>query len=190
MTCIWNTLKLKKKKIELKSEKKKKKITKPSPRRAQQHITEVENPQILKKKKKKPTQRIRNQTHGHVAGRENQTPIQSIQSKSKTNSNTEVFIKKKKKNPIQSKPKPNPIQRKPNPWLRHLQLARRHRQSLARASFSSLVACPSSQIADRFALVLSAPSLKVFLSLSLSLSLWIWNENYEMKNATESVFIL
>ena len=84
-------------KIWKKKKNKKKKITKPSPRRAQQHITEVENPQILKKKKKKPTQRIRNQTHGHVAGRENQTPIQSIQSKSKTNSNTEVFIKKKKK---------------------------------------------------------------------------------------------
>ena len=50
-----------------------------------------------KKKKKKPIQKIRNQTHDHVAGRENQTPIQSIQRKSKTNSNKEVFIKKKKK---------------------------------------------------------------------------------------------
>ena len=57
-----------------------------------------------KKKKHTHTQRIINQTHhthSHVAGREsreNQTPIQSIQSKSKTNSNT-MFIKKKKKNP-------------------------------------------------------------------------------------------
>ena len=44
--------------------------------------------------------------------------------------------------------------------------------------------------------MLGTPSLKVFLSLflsdslsqslTLSLFIWIWNENYEMKNATES----
>ena len=67
-----------------------------------------------KKKKKKPTQRIRNQTHGHVVGREsreNQTPIQSIQTKAKQTpiqSYRGVYQKKKKKKtPIQSKPKPN-----------------------------------------------------------------------------------
>ena len=48
---IRNTFKLKKKKkFELKFEKKKKIVTKPSPWQAQQ-ITEVANPQILKKKK-------------------------------------------------------------------------------------------------------------------------------------------
>ena len=105
---IRNTLKLKKKKFIYSTFKPKKNCNKAKPT-ASSTDSEVANPPTdSQKKKKKKAQRIRNQTHGHVAGREsreNQTPIQSIQSKSKTNSNIEVFIKKK--NPIQSKPKPN-----------------------------------------------------------------------------------
>ena len=60
------------------------------------------SPRILnQKKKKKKLQRIRKSNPSRRWQR-NQTPILSIQSKSKTNSskpNTEVFIQKKKKNP-------------------------------------------------------------------------------------------
>ena len=95
LICIKNTLKLiyiyiylfnfqaKKKKGQKKNELKSKKIKikiviEPSPRQAQQ-ITEVANPPTdSPKKKKKLTQRIRSQTHVHVAGwesKENQTSI-------------------------------------------------------------------------------------------------------------------
>ena len=64
-----------------------------------------------KKKKKNQYRANQKSIHGHVVGRENQ--IQSIQSKRKPNHitqyyNTNLYIQKKKKNPIQSKPNPKP----------------------------------------------------------------------------------
>ena len=70
-----------------------------------------------------------------------------------------VYQKKKKSLCTKTKPKKTPI------------LARRRRRSLARPSLSSLIACHSPLITNRFGLVLGAPSLKVFLSLFLSDSL-------------------
>ena len=170
------------KKFELKSGKKKKIVTKPSPQRAQ-YITEVARSRQAHEfstKKKKSIQRIRNETH-HVASREIK-PIMSLVEKSNPNTvytaqkqnklqqtkHRGVYQKKKKIPHTQTKTKPQ--QTKPsNPRSRR-------RSSLV---VVVVVARPSSQIADRFAStpVLGAPSdppsryFSLFLSDSLSVSL-------------------
>ena len=131
------------KKFELKSGKKKKIVTKPSPQRAQ-YITEVARSRQAHEfstKKKKSIQRIRNETH-HVAGRE-MKPFMSLAEKSNPNTvyteqkqnklqqtKHRSVYQKKKKSPIH-KPKPNLS--KPNP-VTHSHIA------AARSSSSSSLA--------------------------------------------------
>ena len=135
-----------------------------------------------KKKKKKTDNQKSNPRHGHVAGREiiNQTLIQSVHEQKQNKLQYRgflVFISKKKKPPMQSKPKPNP--NKPNPRSHHrrLQTARRCRSSLI-VTVAHSSSSPLALIADHKSLYsgsrcsdLGAPSLKVFLSLNLSLYL-------------------
>ena len=130
----------------------------------------------LKKKKKQITKSNRNQTHGHVTRRANQTSILAIQSKPKPNPNTKQTKPQLVKCLLSEvqlvKCTPVLVARSSSP-----QLAR----SRPRPKSSLPVARPSSQTTDHRSQIawlrvasplrcsmLGAPSFKVFLSLFLS----------------------